>query len=74
MELVRTPLGLGLSIDGQNKVTAIAHGSQAERSGFFALQDRLVSLNGQPLRGSLEEQLGAIAVGTKVSIEISRRR
>lgn len=74
VELVRTPLGFGLSVNNQNKVVAITRGSQAERSGFFALQDRLVSLNGQPLRGSLEEQLGAIAVGTKVSIEISRRR
>ena len=33
VELVRTPLGLGLSVDKQNKVTAIAGGSQAERSG-----------------------------------------
>ena len=80
VELVRTPLGLGLSIDSQNKVTAIAHGSQAERSGFFALQDRLISLNGQPLSSlvapevgtPLEELLGAIEVGGTMSIEIAR--
>ena len=75
VELVRTPLGLGLSVDSQNMVTAIADGSQAERSGLFVLQDRLLSLNGQTLSASspLGELLGAIALGGKVSIEISRR-
>ena len=50
-------------------------GSQAERSGFFPLQDRLISLNGQPLSSSspLGELLGAISLGGKVSIEIARR-
>ena len=72
VELVRTPLGLGLSLDSQYKVVAIEHGSQAERSGSFAVHDQLVALNGQPLGGgvSFEEQLGAIAVGTKITIEI----
>ena len=72
VELVRTPLGLGLSLDSQHKVVAIEHGSQAERSGSFAVHDQLVALNGQPLGGgvSFEEQLGAIAVGTKITIEI----
>ena len=72
VELVRTPLGLGLSLDSQHKVVAIEHGSQAERSGSFAVHDQLVALNGQPLSGgvSFEEQLGAIAVGTKITIEI----
>ena len=74
VELVRTPLGLGLSLDSQYKVVAIAHGSQAQRSGNFAVHDQLVSLNGQPLSGSIsfEEQLGVIAVGTKITIGISR--
>ena len=73
VELVLTPLGLGLSLDSQYKVVAIAHGSQAERSGSVAVHDQLVALNGQPLGGgvSFEEQLGAIAVGTKLTIEIS---
>ena len=72
VELARTPLGLGLSVDSQYKVVAIEHGSQAERSGSFAVHDQLVALNGQPLGGgvSFEEQLGAIAVGTKITIEI----
>ena len=75
VELVRTPLGLGLSIDSQNKVVGMKPGSQAERSGFFALQDRLISLNGQLLSSSssLGELLGAISLGGKVSIEIARR-
>jgi hypothetical protein len=73
VELVRTPLGLGLSLDSKYKVVAIAHGSQAQRSGSFAVHDQLVSLNGQPLNGSVsfEEQLGVIAMGTKIIIEIS---
>ena len=75
MELVRTPLGLGLSVDSENKVVGMKPGSQAERSGLFALQDRLLSLNGQPLSASspLGELLGAISLGGKVSIEIARR-
>ena len=69
---MRTPLGLGLSLDSQHRVVAIAQGSQAARSGSFAVHDQLVALNGQPLGGgvSFEEQLGAIAVGTKITIEI----
>jgi hypothetical protein len=59
VELVHTPLGLGLSLDCQYKVVAIAHGSQAQRSDSFAVHDQLISLNGQPLNGSVsfEEQL-----------------
>ena len=80
VELVRSPLGLGLSIDGRNKMTAIEDDSQAGRSGLIELQDRLVSINGQPL-GSLvapemgtplEELLDAIKVGDTMSIEIAR--
>ena len=72
VELVRDPHGLGLSVDRQYKVVAIEEGSQAQRSGFFAVQDQLVSLNSQPLSGggSFEEQLGAFPVGTRVKIEI----
>ena len=75
VELVRTPLGLGLSVDSQYKVVAIAHGSQAQRNGSFAVHDQLVSLNGQPLSGgvSFEAQLGVIAMGTKITIEIELR-
>ena len=75
VELVRTPLGLGLSIDSRNKVTAIDDDSQAGRTGLFALHDRLVSLNGQPLSSSspLEELLDAVEVGGKLSFEIARQ-
>ena len=55
-------------------MVAIAADSQADRSGCFAVHDQLVSLNGQPLAlsggASFEQQLGTIAVGTKVLIEI----
>ena len=71
---MRTPLGLGLSIDSQNVVTAIDNDSQARRSGI-ELHDRLVSINGQPLSSSsrLEELLAAVAVGGKLSFEIARQ-
>ena len=74
VELVRTPLGLGLSVDCGNRVVAIAQGSHAERSGCFAVHDQVISLNGQllHLKPLFEERLGAIAVGTKVLIEISK--
>ena len=77
VELVRSPLGLGLTVDGQFKVTAIDKSGQAKRSGGFAVGDQLVSINGQPLSGgsnggSFDEQLGAIAFGTKVRLAISR--
>ena len=72
---MRTPLGLGLSIDSQNVVTAIDDDSQARRSGLIELHDRLVSINGQPLSSSspLEELLAAVAVGSKLSFEIARQ-
>ena len=75
VELVHTPLGLGLSIDGRNKVTEIDDDSQAGRSGLIELHDRLVSINGQPLSSSsrLEELLAAVAVGGKLSFEIARQ-
>ena len=72
VELVRTPLGFGLRLNSQYRVVGIAHGSQAERCGGFAVHDQLVSLNGQPLSGSasIEERLRGIEVGAKVSFEI----
>ena len=73
VELVRTPMGLGLTVDSQYKVLAIAKDGQAKRSGSIAVGDQLVSINDVPLSGgggSFEEQLGAIAVGTKVRLVI----
>ena len=71
VELTRTPLGLGLTIDRQYRVVAVQAGSQAER-GRIAVNDRLVSLNGRALRGPLEEQLRAIPVGDKVAVEVRK--
>ena len=80
VELVHTPLGLGLSIDGRNKVTEIDDDSQAGRSGLIEVHDRLVSINGQKLSSlvapevgtPLDELLGAIEVGSTMIIEIAR--
>ena len=53
-------------------MVSIAPGSQAERCAGFALHDRLLTLNGRSLRGgAFKEQLGAIAMGTTVRIEIA---
>ena len=71
VELTRTPLGLGLTIDSQYRVVAVQAGSQAER-GRIAVNDRLVSLNGRALRGPLEAQLRAIPVGSKVAVEVRK--
>lgn len=74
VELTNTPLGLGLRVDSQYTVLEVMPGSQAARSGSFAVNDRLVSLNGQALGGgaSLEQQLRAIALGTKVAVEVRK--
>ena len=71
VELTRTPLGLGLTIDSQYRVVAVQAGSQAAR-GRIAVNDRLVSLNGRALRGPLEAQLRAIPVGSKVAVEVRK--
>ena len=74
VELTRTPLGLGLTVDSQLTILAVTPDSQAARSGSFAVNDRLVSLNGQALGGgaSLEQLLRAFAVGTKVAVEVRK--
>ena len=77
VELVRTPMGLGLTIDSQYKVLALAKDGQAERSRGIAVGDQLVSMNGVPLSGggafdAFDEQLGAIPMGTKVTLVISK--
>ena len=77
VELMRMSSGLGIKwIDdglGQCRVMAIGPDSQAERSGGFAVRDRLVSLNGQPLSSyaAFKEKLGAIEIGGKVALEIA---
>merc|ERR1711865_1042085 len=73
VKMMRTPLGIGLTVDSQNKVVKIAADSQAQRSGGFAVGRRLISLNGQVLSTgvSFDKQLSTIAVGTPVIIEVS---
>ena len=73
VKMMRTPLGLGLTVDSQNTVVKIAEDSQAQRSGGFAVGWRLVSLNGQALSAgvSFDKQLSTVGVGTPVIIEVS---
>ena len=73
MKMVRMPLGLGLTVDGDNRVVEIAADSQAQRSGGFAVGRRLISLNGHALGDgvSFDQLLSTVAVGTPVIIEVS---
>ena len=73
MKMMRTPLGIGLTLDGDNRVVEIAADSQAQRSGGFAVGRRLVSLNGHALADgvSFDRQLSTVAVGSPVIVEVS---
>jgi len=73
VKMMRTPLGLGLTVDGDNRVVEIAADSQAQRSGGFAVGQRVVSLNGHALVAgvSFDEQLSTVAVGSPVILEVS---
>ena len=77
VKLMRTPLGLGLTVDGDNRVVEIAADSQAQRSGGFAVGQRLVSLRtrwGTRALGdgvSFDQLLSTVPVGTPVIVEVS---
>ena len=73
VKMMRTPLGLGLTVDGDNRVVEIAADSQAQRSGGFAVGRRLISLNGHALSDgvSFEKLLSTVAAGTPVIVEVS---
>ena len=77
VKLMRTPLGLGLTVDGDNRVVEIAADSQAQRSGGFAVGQRLISLRtrwGTRALGdgvSFDQVLSTVPVGTPVIIEVS---
>ena len=45
--MVKTPLGLGLTLDPNNRVTAAMPDSQAARSGTIRLGDQVISLHGK---------------------------
>ena len=70
---MRTPLGLGLTVDKQNMVAAIAPGSQAERSGCFDVDDQVISLNGKLLSDKysayFEQMLSTFPMGSKVALQ-----
>ena len=77
VKLMRTPLGLGLTVDGDNRVVAIAADSQAQRNGGFAVGQRLISLRtrwGTRALGdgvSFDQLLSTVPVGTPVIVEVS---
>ena len=73
VKMMRTPLGLGLTVDSDNRVVEIAADSQAQRSGGFAVGRRLISLNGHALSDgvSFDKLLSTVATGTPVIVEVS---
>jgi len=74
VKMVKTPLGLGLTLDPNNRVTALATDSQATRSGTIRLGDQVVSLNGKALsvRLSFAEVLGRLAMGEALEVGLQR--
>ena len=63
--LKKTPLGFGLTLDGDNIVTAIKPGSQASRGGFSP-GDMAVAINGRPILGKAYEVLATLGMGDEV--------
>ena len=71
---VRTAMALGLTVNSQYMVVAVAAGSDAH--GKFEVRDQLVKLNCKPLSGGgpFVTQWGSIAVGGKANIELVRTK
>ena len=72
--IARNKLGLGLSVDSTNRITALYEGSAAAEHGGLAIGDRVIAVNGQPLAidaplaqripsGAAPFQLTLLAVG-----------
>ena len=72
--MVKTPLGLGLTLDPNNRVTAAVPDSQATRSGTIRLGDQVISLHGKALsaRLSFGEVLRQITVGHAFEMVLQR--
>ena len=74
VKIVKTPLGLGLTLDPNNCVTAAMPESQATRSGTIRLGDQVISLHGKALSAQLSfgEVLGRITVGRAFEMVLHR--
>lgn len=74
VSLVKTPLGLGLSVDQNNMVTAVEMDSQAARTGKIAPKDMIISVNTTELSSSVtfSGELAKLQVGSKLEVVVRR--
>ena len=74
VSLVKTPLGLGLSVDQNNLVTAVEMDSQAARTGKIAPNDVLISVNAVELSSSVTfgSELAKLDVGSSLEVVVRR--
>ena len=75
VELLKTPLGLGLTLGPNDAVTEISPDSQAARDGRIHVGDRVVSINGEMPTTAKPSSiiLQGIAAGSTLKLELARK-
>ena len=75
VELLKTPLGLGLTLGPNDAVTEISPDSQAARDGRIHVGDRVVSINGEMPSTAKPSSiiLQGIAAGSTLKLELARK-
>ena len=75
VELLKTPLGLGLTLGPNDDVTEISPDSQAARDGRIHVGHRVVSINGETPTTAKPSSiiLQCIAAGSTVKLELARK-
>jgi hypothetical protein len=75
VELLKTPLGLGLILGPNDAVTEIRPDSQAARDGRINVGDRVVSINGEMPTTAKPSSiiLQGIAAGSTLKLELARK-
>ena len=68
--LTKTPLGIGVSLDGDNVVTEVKEDSQAARAGNIQVGDQVVAINGVAPSATNPSAaiLQGIAAGTELQL------
>ena len=76
VELLKTPLGMGLTLGPNDAVTEISPDSQAARDGRIHVGDRVVSINGEMPTTAKPSSiiLQGIAAGSTLKLELARKR
>ena len=75
VELLKTPLGMGLTLGPNDAVTEISPDSQAARDGRIHVGDRVVSINGEMPTTAKPSSiiLQGIAAGSTLKLEVARK-